>query len=574
LLAQLETEGLAEAPDQRAERDDRTAELRARMVVAQDELRGQLGSLETDLKDIARRNGSLKGHIQSLQSALTATENKRAVVAEAHQRLGRMLSERELALAHERSDKAELAATVVEKNAEVAEWKNRFAALAEVRDALVGERDLLQGDLDSERAAKAALGQEVARLTSELDKARSRVVAVAGERDGLSVELDELRAKLKQASLGREALKRHLSDEVERVADARARIDALERRRSELESGTAQLARALRAGKKEEAVLVERVSGLKAQLAEAGGRIADLRKERDAQRRRVAALSGSLDGSRQQVAALEGQLFSLTRTLDGADRKAEALAEQRDVLRARLVEARGELAQQAQRHDAVIQGLSDRTRQSIDTMEELLLLTGLDIKAVIDEASSKVEGDGKGGPFVPYDEVPELPMADRSEAVLGALDDRIRRWEALQLVLAATPLAAPLATEFRITSRAGKRKDPLNGRLSRHDGVDMVAPYRTPIVATAPGVVAFAGWLSGYGRVVDIDHGFGITTRYAHLRRIDVETGQRVGFHDQIGQLGNSGRSTGAHVHYEVRFKDKPLDPLKFMKAASHVLKG
>ena len=157
---------------------------------------------------------------------------------------------------------------------------------------------------------------------------------------------------------------------------------------------------------------------------------------------------------------------------------------------------------------------------------------------------------------------------------LDALDDKIKRWEALQLVLASTPLSAPLSGDFRITSHFGKRKDPLNGRLSTHEGLDMVAAYRSPILATAPGVVTFAGWMSGYGRVVEIDHGFGIVTRFAHLRRIDVKKGARVGFREQIGQLGNSGRSTGAHVHYEVLYNDKPLDPLKFMKAANHVLKG
>lgn len=623
LLAQLDSEAGAAAAGDAREESLRAAELRARMVVAQDELRGQLETLEVDLKDVARRNGSLKHHIQSLQSALAQTENERAEVAQAHRRLGRMLSETELALAHERSEKAELAASLVERDQKVADWKSRHAALSEAKQALGEERDLLEGDLARQREARDRLAARVATLESgladwkqryaELAKARDALAAerktlvgdlaeqraarseltqrvetlkqalagaraeaerVAGQRDALTGDLAAARDQLRQALFARDGLQQRLSGEAERLAAAQDRAEALERRRAELEKSSERLARALRDSKGENAALTERLAALDRKLAASGRQLAGLQRQRDAHQERIAELSADLDGSRLKVSALQGQLYGLTRNLDGADRKAEALAEQRDVLRARLVEARSELAQQAARHDTVIRRLSDRTRQSIDTMEELLSLTGLDIEAVLDEAAGRVEGDGKGGPFVPYVDTPAPPHADHAGLTLDALDDRIRRWEALQLVLASTPLASPLDGDFRISSHYGKRKDPLNGRLSRHEGLDMVAAYRSPVLATAPGTVAFAGWLSGYGRVVDVDHGFGITTRYAHLRRIDVKKGERVGFRQQIGQLGNSGRSTGAHVHYEVRYNDKPLDPLKFMKAANHVLKG
>lgn len=619
LLAQLDAEAAA-VPEGTVGQES----VRARMVVAQDELRGQLEALEVDLKDVARRNGSLKQHVQSLQSALTATENERAEVAQAHRRLGRVLSETELALAHERSERADLAADLLERDQQVGDWKNRHAALVEAKQALAEERDLLEGDLKRQRLAKDELARQVAALEAgladwkqryaELAEARDRLVEdrkeltgdlaeqraartvlsqrvealkgvlgearaeverVAGQRDALAADLKAARDGLRQALAARDGLQQRLSEEAELLAEAQDKIGALERRRAELRKGSDRLARALRDSKGENAVLADRLAELDEKLEAAGKRIAGLERQRDDHQEQIAELSADLDGSRLKVSALQGQLYGLTRTLDGSDRKAEALAEQRDVLRARLVEARSELAQQAARHDTVIRRLSDRTRQSIDTMEELLSLTGLDIEAVLDEASGKVDGDGKGGPFVPYVDAPDRPHADHPGATLGALDDRIRRWEALQLVLAATPLASPLGgLDFRISSYYGKRKDPLNGRLSRHEGLDMVAAYRSPVLATAPGTVVFAGWLSGYGRVVDVDHGFGITTRYAHLRRIDVEPGQRIGFREQIGQLGNSGRSTGAHVHYEVRYNDKPLDPLKFMKAANHVLKG
>ena len=94
------------------------------------------------------------------------------------------------------------------------------------------------------------------------------------------------------------------------------------------------------------------------------------------------------------------------------------------------------------------------------------------------------------------------------------------------------------------------------------------------IIAPADGKVIFAGWKGRYGRVIEIDHGFGIVTRYGHLRRTSVKRGNRVKIGDKIGELGSSGRSTGPHVHYEIRVNKKPVDPQKFIKAGKNVFKG
>ena len=574
LLAQLETEGRAEPPTLLAERAEEAADLRARMVIARDELREELQALELDLKDVARRNGSLKDSVQDLQAALTATEHDRAEVREAHQRLGRKLGETEASLAHERSDKAALAAEVLELEAEVGDWKSRYAALDEARTALTDERDLLAGSLVSERAATAALSQQVRKLQTALASAEAGVRDTVAARDELAATVAELRGELQQAQSEQTTLEERLAGEGDKVAQARDEIEELERHRAVLEVGTSRLAQALRQKESRNDALRRRAVEAERALADADAQVESLQDERDAGLRQVAKLAADLEGSREKVAGLRGQVYSLTRTLDQAEAKTQAVAEQRDLLGLHLAEARSQLSDQARQHDAVIQHLSERTRQSIDTMEELLALTGPEIEAVLDEATNKVEGDGKGGPFVPYEDVPIVPQAERPKVALDALDDSIRHWEALQLVLSATPLFAPIAEGFRLSSQYGKRTDPLNGRLSRHQGTDLVAPYRTPVLATAPGVVAFAGWKTGYGRVVEVDHGFGIRTLFAHLRRIDVEAGQKVGFRQQLGQLGNSGRSTGAHLHYEVRYNGQPLDPLKFMKAGNHVLKG
>jgi murein DD-endopeptidase MepM/ murein hydrolase activator NlpD len=114
--------------------------------------------------------------------------------------------------------------------------------------------------------------------------------------------------------------------------------------------------------------------------------------------------------------------------------------------------------------------------------------------------------------------------------------------------------------------------DPINHRESFHPGLDMDAPYRTTVYSTGAGTIIFTGNMDSYGRVVEIDHGHGIITRYAHLHRILVAKGQKVGLHTPIAELGSTGRSTGPHLHYEVRLDGQAVDPAKFMQAGKNVV--
>ena len=166
-------------------------------------------------------------------------------------------------------------------------------------------------------------------------------------------------------------------------------------------------------------------------------------------------------------------------------------------------------------------------------------------------------------------------MADRSpqEFSIASLDAHINRWEALQRVMQSLPLAAPVE-DYRLTSRFGVRRDPINGRRARHNGLDFAAPIGAEVLATAPGKVIYAGWNGRYGRMVELDHGYGIRTRVAHLRKIYVKVGQKVEFHQKVGMQGSSGRSRGPHVHYEIRVDGKAVDPMNFIKAGRNVFKG
>ncbi len=148
-----------------------------------------------------------------------------------------------------------------------------------------------------------------------------------------------------------------------------------------------------------------------------------------------------------------------------------------------------------------------------------------------------------------------------------ALERKVMQlWENLserENFIRATPSVRPTRGWF--SSRFGVRADPFTGAPTMHSGLDLAAPRGTPIIATADGVVTFAGYQSGYGNIVTIDHGYGIQTRYAHNYRVLVSSGQSVRRYDVIAEVGSTGRSTGAHCHYEVRIRGVAVDPINYI---------
>lgn len=156
----------------------------------------------------------------------------------------------------------------------------------------------------------------------------------------------------------------------------------------------------------------------------------------------------------------------------------------------------------------------------------------------------------QGGPFVPAVPVPRIvPPTDAVIRVMQVL-----------------PLRMPL-TNYRMASGFGRRSDPINRRTAMHEGIDLAAPLRTPVVATGSGKVVFAGMRGRYGKLVEIDHGLGVRTRYAHLGVIRVAVGQRVAAGQRVGLVGRTGRTTGPHLHYEVLVDGKPDNPLRFIRS-------
>ncbi|MDE2602772.1 MAG: M23 family metallopeptidase [Bradyrhizobium sp.] len=178
---------------------------------------------------------------------------------------------------------------------------------------------------------------------------------------------------------------------------------------------------------------------------------------------------------------------------------------------------------------------------------------------------------GMGGPFIPV----KLPAnAGPFERQLYRINVTRAQVDRLSRTLALVPYRKPVVGEVEFTSGFGIRSDPFLGRPAMHTGLDFRAAMGDPVRATANGKVASAGWAGGYGRMVEIDHGNGLSTRYGHLSEIDVKVGDPIKIGQVIGTVGSTGRSTGPHLHYETRIDGEAVDPQKFLRAGVRLSAG
>lgn len=268
-------------------------------------------------------------------------------------------------------------------------------------------------------------------------------------------------------------------------------------------------------------------------------------------------------------ATLEHGLASIGNEVQAILNDHGAVTAERNQLRNNLARLQNQLASLRSRQDNLVTRLSDGTSSTIEEASRVLKMTGLNLDMLVSRAA-QIAGKtvGEGGPFKRAARA-EDPLALK----VALLDSRIERWRYMRIVFHRLPLAAPLE-HYRMSSHFGMRRDPITKRLARHNGMDFAYHVNTPILATAPGRVVFAGWRGGYGWLVEIDHGLGIRTRYAHQRKILVKRGEKVEHRQKIGLLGTSGRSNGPHVHYEILIDGKPVDPKNFIKAGKYVFKG
>lgn len=235
--------------------------------------------------------------------------------------------------------------------------------------------------------------------------------------------------------------------------------------------------------------------------------------------------------------------------------------------------AADEMAQQIvvmrEQNDAIFRQLEDAMTISVAPLDKMFRAAGMPTDRIIEQVRRGY--NGQGGPLTPlsFSTRGQEPTADTLRA--NRLLDQMDRLNLYRIAAQKAPFAAPVKDAFRFTSKFGPRRDPKTGGRRMHKGVDFAAPNGTPLYATADGVVTHAGWSSGYGRLVKIQHEFGIETRYAHQSKIRVKVAQRVSRGQRIGDMGASGRVTGVHLHYEVRVGGKAVNPMIYIKAANDV---
>ncbi|MCR8546952.1 DUF5930 domain-containing protein [Salipiger sp. P9] len=331
----------------------------------------------------------------------------------------------------------------------------------------------------------------------------------------------------------------------ERFNTALAQVSAMqsklldsETRRRELETGIDVIQTTLRTAMEEREEASEKLAALETQIDGGGAQIA---------------------GSSESDSTLDLLAEALARTAEERD---QVVADAQDAL-VRADEMATELRLMEEKNDRIFRQLEEAMTVSVKPLDKMFTAAGMDPDRIISQVRKGYSG--QGGPLTPLTfstrgEEPSLEM-ERANRILGQMD----KLNLYRIAAQKAPFAVPIKDAFRFTSGFGYRW----GRL--HAGTDFAAPHGTPIYSTADGVVVHAGWSSGYGRLIKIKHEFGIETRYAHLSKIRVEVGQRVSRGQRIGDMGNTGRSTGTHLHYEVRVGGEPVNPMIYIKAANDV---
>jgi murein DD-endopeptidase MepM/ murein hydrolase activator NlpD len=334
---------------------------------------------------------------------------------------------------------------------------------------------------------------------------------------------------------------------LEQVSTMQERLLASEDRRRELETGIDVIQDTLRRTIKERDVSRDEADRVTLALNEQAGGATEMGRARDTIAT-LEILTDALGDTAKERDAMQGEA-------DAAHAETKLIAEEKRSLE--------------QRNDLIFAKLEEAVTVSMEPLDKMFRDAGMSPEDLLDAVRDGYSG--QGGPLTPISMSTSgatlAPEEVRANAILGGLD----RMNMYRLAAFKVPFAMPVKDSFRWTSGFGYRKDPKGYGNRMHEGTDMAGSVGTPIYATADGTITYAGWDSGYGRLVKIQHDFGIETRYAHMSQLRVEVGQRVSRGDRIGDMGNSGRSTGTHLHYEVRLSGTAVNPMTFIKAGKNV---
>lgn len=401
------------------------------------------------------------------------------------------------------------------------------------------EERLERAETDRDRRDEAHR-RELTGMRDLLARAEAAVGGIGASQAAMKQALDA-----REEDVGR--LKTSLASALAALADARQDV-----RRTQ--------AAAAEATQAEVAAIRQRLDAATTALEQTQAETQRLAEDRD----RLAAERERLSGERERLAGesealrLAGAQLRIERDLANGDRA--ALSDRLELVAARLGDAQPAAG-----------GLETQALERLGQIEQFLSSTGINVGrlsqpvpakgAVVPPPLPASRQGGRGGPFVPAMPGRDTPVEAKADPQMERQLDRLER---IERVLRVLPIGAPLQN-YSFESGFGRRSDPFKKRAAMHEGVDLAAPMRTPLQATAPGTVVHAGWKAAYGKTVDVRHAGGLVTRYAHMADIKVAEGDAVARGDVVGLLGSTGRSTGPHVHYEVIVDGNPVDPSRLI---------
>ncbi|WP_375282110.1 DUF5930 domain-containing protein [Pseudooctadecabacter sp.] len=337
------------------------------------------------------------------------------------------------------------------------------------------------------------------------------------------------------------AAQQRFSSALDQISLMQSELLRSEDRRRELETGLEVVQATLRRTMTDRRAAEEQVADLEAAIASDGTAPAGFAQSDDA--------SGTVD--------------LLANALAETAAERDKIASDAEFALSHAAEMELELRLLQERNDQIFRQLEEAFTVSVEPLDNMFRAAGMNPDDVLEQVRRGYSGTG--GPLTPLQFSTrggqEDPDAARANGILSSMD----RLNLYRIAADSIPFDMPVRDNYRFTSGFGMRW----GRM--HNAADFAAPIGTPIYAPADGVVTFAGWSSGYGRLIKIQHAFGIETRYAHQNRLRVEVGQRVSRGDRIGDTGNSGRSTGPHLHYEIRVGGRPVNPMIYIRAGQDV---
>ena len=418
--------------------------------------------------------------------------------------------------------------------------------------------DRLNAEIQASDARLAALRDEYREEQRAVTERSDQLAAYSREVAALQSQLDEKEEEVQaslEATTQAESTRLVLSEEAaslrRRLEDARRHQDQMT---SELESARARA---------EALAMQARLSSEAKALAE---------KNRAEAAIEAAQLRRAIEEQRQSRDALARQLLTAEERAAAAAAEAKTSAEMAE--RTAALEHRLEVARLVQ--ESLAARLDDQVRQQLTAAERALARTGLNVEQLLSGARPRAQTN-QGGPLIalapPFSHINislALDDVERSPQ-LGRVARGIERIDALRQVMELLPAGSPIG-RMDISSGFGLRVDPLTKLTAVHPGTDLRAEIGTRVRVMAPGVVRGVSSDSEYGNMIDVRHAYGVVTRYAHLSAVDVKPGDQVKTGQVIGKVGRTGRSTGSHLHYEVRINNNARNPLPFLELDRNAL--